>query len=106
MVGIAQKNAISNGGIHDHNYSKCGWFIWTERGTIFSQSGHSHSPYYNQAINVGDVIGLEWTKNGDIYYFLNGKDLGVAFTNVVGDYYPAFEMYHDRTSIEFVKPNW
>merc|ERR1712100_165949 len=48
------------------------------------------SPFTEAFGQVGDVVGCGWNADeGTIFYTLNGKPLGLAFTNVFGIFYPA-----------------
>ena len=41
-------------------------------------------------------------ENNSIRYVVNGSDYGVAFTNLTGDLYPAFEIQDSNASFEFI----
>ena len=104
MMGIASKSIKLN----SLNYNSCGWYMYLANGILYSQDGKSNSGYYNSSCyQANSIIGIEWDETtGSVTYFINGKNCGIAYSNIKGDYYPAFNFYQTGTSFELVQPNW
>lgn len=47
---------------------------------------------YGPAFNAGDRVGCGWLSDGSVFFTLNGKHLGLAYTNVWGNFFPAVGM--------------
>mmetsp|Transcript_14058 Transcript_14058/g.14109 ORF Transcript_14058/g.14109 Transcript_14058/m.14109 type:complete len:193 (+) Transcript_14058:313-891(+) len=63
---------------------------------------------YGETAGTGDVVGvrLEYIgDNGSISFLRNGKDYGVAYTNVPTSVFPAVSMFYQRTQVTLICKN-
>ena len=104
MVGLATTSFHREG----NNYSRNGYYFYLYNGTLNSSIGDDDKEYYNQNANQdGSIIGVHYDESfGTITFYLNGKNLGIAYTNVTGDLYPAFDFYGTGACIELVPFHW
>jgi SPRY domain len=82
------------------NYDSCGWYIFLNNGTLYSQNGDNCKPY-SSGFNKGDTLTCIYNAfTSEISFEMNGVSLGVAFTDVNGeDIAPAVELYDGGDSI-------
>ncbi|CAG9313725.1 unnamed protein product [Blepharisma stoltei] len=58
--------------------------------------------YYGESVQTGDIICVRLEYKGDqgsISFLRNGKDYGVAYTNVPINVYPAVSLYYKRAQV-------
>jgi len=103
MIGVAPNtfNCATS------QYSACGHYIHTGSSTKYAAgiSSQSFQSLVSKCDNDGDVIIMTY-KNGTLSYNVNGKDLGVAFTGIATDLFPAITyIYNDNSqfSVEFME---
>jgi SPRY domain len=97
MVGFAPSKLFD---VSKTNYSSCGWYLYLNGGTLYSQNGDSGKPYASRC-KVGDTITcMHDSSSSEISFEKNGVSLGVAFANVSGeDIAPAVELCNVGDSI-------
>jgi hypothetical protein len=63
------------------NYSSCGFYYHSKYGSLYSEKGDSSRNYnLNHVNDKGTIIGVLWKKKkGEIFFYQNKKNLGVAF---------------------------
>jgi len=103
MIGVAPNtfNCATS------QYSACGHYIHTGSSTKYAAgiSSQSFQSLVSKCDNDGSVIIMTY-KNGTLSYNVNGKDLGVAFTGIATDLFPAITyIYNDNSqfSVEFME---
>lgn len=55
-------------------------------------------------VKVGSVVGVMRQNNGDLHYFLDGVDQGIACTNVPSHLYPVIDIYGRCTQVTILSP--
>lgn len=63
---------------------------------------------YGENVGTGDVVGIRLEYNGDngsLSFLKNGKDFGVAYTNVPPNLHPAISLFYQRTQVTLVCKN-
>jgi len=69
------------------NYAKCGFYIYTGDGKLYGQDGTSTKFYSGDSTSSSfpndTILGCKFNKKkGEIYFYLNGKSLGLAYSNI------------------------
>ena len=106
FIGFATRHGFRK---DTSNFKTCGWFIHVASGNLFSQDGIV-SKAYGTAILVGSVVTvIHDTIQRHIEFQVNGKSLGVAFTNITnGKLFAAadiFDVYRAKLRIvDFFTP--
>jgi hypothetical protein len=100
MIGLAPKSINLEGS----NYNTCGWYLYTSVGSLYSWKGEWNIPYVGEVCDKeGTIVGVEWKKKkGELYFWINGKCMGLAFSGVLGDLYPAFDFFSSQVEIELL----
>jgi len=99
MVGFAPQSGFQPNG---QNYGRCGYYLFLANGCLYSGHGHSNSPY-TQAINNGDILTVKYDASSkNINFEKNGKDLGVAFSNVASGMFPALDIHDANASLSLL----
>ncbi|RHY09466.1 hypothetical protein DYB28_015111, partial [Aphanomyces astaci] len=85
------------------DFNQFGWFLNVQRGALCSKAGHDNAPYCTR-FKTGDVLAVVLdTDTSTMRFFKNGKDLGVAFTDVTErDMYPAVITYDRGIKLELL----
>jgi len=105
MIGFAPKTLT----VRQSNYTSCGWYYYTNGGTLYSQAGDSSRSYNTSYSYVnGSIFSLELnTKKGTITVYNKDKSLGLAFTitdkKIIKTLIPNINCYNQSSSFEFVK---
>jgi hypothetical protein len=94
MLGFAPSDIRLSGG----NYRTNGYYLYVNKGSLYSQNGEYDKPYCVPAVKCTVEAILH---NQTIRFVVNGVDYGVAFQNVRGDLYPAFELHDMGTKVEY-----
>jgi hypothetical protein len=70
--------------VSGQNYSSCGFYYHSNSGTLYSERGDSYKSYHSPAnFQANAVIGCKWNqKKGEIKFYLDKKDLGVAYSGL------------------------
>ena len=55
------------------------------------RAGRAAGRQYALPFGTGDTVGCGWLPNGDVFFTLNGRHMGVAFTEVWGTLCPAVD---------------
>jgi hypothetical protein len=80
-----------------------GFYMHLADGALYCKDrNQSRSSYHTQCYTNGTTIEAI-LENNTIRYVVNGTVLPVAFENVTGDLYPAFDIYDPRCEFEFVQ---
>jgi hypothetical protein len=89
MIGIAPKINFIN---TSYGFEICGWYMNTYNGTKFSQNRDSGTNYCNEPCKKKGTIIEVRVEDGNCSYIVNGKNFGIAYTNLPNDdsLYPAF----------------
>lgn len=69
------------------------------------QSGRALIENYGQNLEdliEGDRVGVVCKRNGDIHFFVNGVDLGVAVSNLFGEIYAIVDLYGKCAAVSIV----
>jgi hypothetical protein len=69
------------------NYNVCGYYLYTGDGKLYGQGGISSKALQNSLNNYkdNDIVGVKYDKKkGTISFYLNGKLMGVGFTDIKG----------------------
>ncbi len=88
MIGMAPRNGFKKDG---YNYNSCGWYFNCYDSTLFSQNGDNYKSYGNNEkvkIKKDEIITVKLNE-GNLSFFINGKDLGIAYNNLQKNLYPA-----------------
>lgn len=100
MVGMAEKSPLFKK--EGSTYSVRGWYLYTANGALYSQSGDNGSTVLaSPCVENGTVITVELS-NGDLRYWINGEDKGVAYRGLYGDLCPAFDIKNAFCEFEFI----
>jgi SPRY domain len=97
IIGFAPSKIFD---VSESNCKSCGWYLFLNNGTLYSQNGNSGRAY-SSGWKEGDTITCIYNAStGEISFEKNGVSLGVAFTDVNGeDIAPAVEFYRNADSI-------
>ena len=81
MIGFAPRHGFRK---NTDNFNSCGWFLYVASGTLWSQDPIYNKVYDNRtAIRVGSVVtAIHDTNQHTIEFRIDGKSLGIAFSNV------------------------
>jgi len=63
---------------------------------------------YAETVGTGDVVGIRLEYNGDngsLSFSRNGKDFGIAYTNVPINVFPAVSLFYQRTQVTLICKN-
>ncbi|PKK69075.1 SPRY-domain-containing protein [Rhizophagus irregularis] len=85
-IGLATKNYSINRlpGCDTHSVG-----FHSDEGRTFHNEGYTGSKYAEKWGNVDDVIGCGYCPNtGQIFFTMNGKNLGIAYTSLFYNWYP------------------
>lgn len=85
MIGIVPHSIDQ---LENRIYSKQGWFLCCRNGNLFSGPSiyFYEQPYYSSKIFAGANIDVELNLSlRTIRYFLDGKDLGIAYSGIPDD---------------------
>jgi hypothetical protein len=82
-------------------YTSSGYYFHTFNGLLYGQDKTFEKPYHEKC-NQNRTIVEAILENGTISYSVNGKHLGIAFKNVVGDLYPCIELGTKSSVLEFI----
>jgi len=98
MIGVSPKNVEQN-----HLIKGGGWYLYASNGKLYSKTvGYYAKDYYNSQIPEGSIIEIELTKEGKLIYYLNGKNIGIAFQNIKEEVIPAIELWDKDDCVEFI----
>jgi len=61
-----------------------------ENGNIVSNQVEKRTRKYSEGFSTNDIIGCGWDKiEGAVFFTKNGINLGLAFKNISGSFFPA-----------------
>jgi hypothetical protein len=78
-----------------------GYYLKISDGRIRGQDG-THSKYCDEELSLPGTVIEVILKDHTIRFLVNGKDYGVAFTNVAENVIPTFELFYQDSTIELI----
>ncbi|KAL9655567.1 hypothetical protein ABK040_002234 [Willaertia magna] len=106
MMGFAYKSKFKP---NSSNYSSCGWYLYCNNGTLYSEKGDSGKSYTNQNMKSVNGMIIEAIYDPDkktISFKVNNVDCGIAFIgveNLSNDLSPAFDLNDQGFEFEFIE---
>jgi hypothetical protein len=93
MIGFAPRFGFQK---NKDNFETCGWFLFVANGKLWSQDG-IFDKAYGTAIEVGSIVtAIHDSTRHQIEFQVDGKSLGIAFTNVKHtELFAAAEIWND-----------
>ncbi len=91
-IGFAPRQAFKK---NTFNHTTCGWFVFVADGTLYAQGG-IRDKAYGTAIPIGSMVTAIHDKSQHTIEFqVDGKSLGIAFSNIPHDELYAAADLHD-----------
>jgi hypothetical protein len=81
--------------------NKSGYYLKISDGGIRGQDG-THSKYCDEELSLPGTVIEVILKDHTIRFLVNGKNYGVAFTNVAENLIPTFELFYQDSTIELI----
>eukprot|EP01118_Nematostelium_gracile_P008937 TRINITY_DN2990_c0_g1_i1.p1 TRINITY_DN2990_c0_g1~~TRINITY_DN2990_c0_g1_i1.p1 ORF type:complete len:311 (-),score=61.58 TRINITY_DN2990_c0_g1_i1:29-961(-) len=102
LVGMAPKSEKLD--LNNGNSTKCGWYLWLYDGCLYSQDGDQFGRKYARPVAENKIVQVHYNEiNGTISFTIDGKDHGVAFSNIPPTIlYPCVELSECGDVIETV----
>lgn len=79
MIGFTPEAGFTANGA---SYARCGWYLYTHNGAMFSQGGTADRNYVSGRVKAGSVVTCILDQERNIELEVNGHSWGVAFANV------------------------
>jgi hypothetical protein len=98
FLGFAPKQHFNKEGNND---GKCGYMMSLQDGFLYAQGGIWAKPYFTKCYENGTTIAVQ-LDNNTISFAVNGKNCGIAFKNVTGELFPAFDLHESLCSFELI----
>lgn len=100
MVGVADKNSVPYDSFLSH-FSR-GWAIYAHGGEKYH---NCTSSLYTTGFSTDTTVGVEVNMNdGTLRFFINGINMGIAFSNLTGSVSPAVTLYNIKDQVT-ISPN-
>jgi len=86
-----------------------GWFFYASNWKLYSWRGQNGAVYSTLggrggvALKSGDVVEVNYDVGATtISFSVNGANMGVAYTGVVGELFPCVDIYEGGTSVQML----
>jgi len=101
MIGLAPKNNFQVNGM---NYSTCGYYLYVNNGTLYSQNGDSNKAYLNRLVSNSDTVEVNWNSDArTILFKINSNSGNIAFQGIQeSELYAAVNFYDANSSVQIL----